>query len=284
MGMLRSLYRFLHPKVQTLFLEYRVRFVPRYGHGKPAHPELLAAVEKGRADYRGFIEEILSYKENLQAIRPSGSGTSSTEPVWNNEFLPGLDIAGLYAMIAKHKPKKYVEIGSGNSTKVAFKAKKEQHPEMEIVSIDPYPRVEIDGLSDRVLRQPFEECSLDLVNELAHGDILFIDNSHRILPNSDSLVVFMEILPRLKKGVIVHFHDIYIPYDYPQFMCDRFYSEQYGLALFVLLDPVKYRTLFPCYFVSEDAELSAHLAPLWAHPNLAGVERHGGSYWLQIEA
>lgn len=284
MGMLRSLYRFLHPKVQTLFLEYRVRFVPRYGHGKPAHPELLAAVEKARADYRAFIEEILLYKENLQAIRPSGSGRSSTEPVWNNEFLPGLDIAGLYTMIAKHKPKKYVEIGSGNSTKVAFKAKKEQHPEMEIVSIDPFPRVEVDGLSDRVLRQPFEECSLDLVNELAPGDILFIDNSHRILPNSDSLVVFMEILPRLKKGVIVHFHDIYIPYDYPQFMCDRFYSEQYGLALFILLDPVKYRTLFPCYFVSEDPELSAHLAPLWAHSNLAGVEQHGGSYWLQIEA
>ena len=282
--MFRFLYRFLNPKIQTLFLEYRVRFVPRYGHGKPAHPELLVTVEKGRADYRAFIEEILSYKENLQAIWPSGSDRSSTEPVWNNEFLPGLDIAGLYTMIAKHKPKKYVEIGSGNSTKVAFKAKKEQHPEMEIVSIDPFPRVEIDGLSDRVLRQPFEECSLDLVNELAPGDILFIDNSHRILPNSDSLVVFMEILPRLKKGVIVHFHDIYIPYDYPQFMCDRFYSEQYGLAFFVLLDPVKYRTLFPCYFVSEDDELSAHLALLWAHPNLASVERHGGSYWLQIEA
>ena len=134
-----------------------MRFVPRYGHGKPPHPELLAAVEKGRADYHAFIGEILSYKENLQAIRPSGSGTSSTEPVWNNEFLPGLT-AGLYAMIAKHKPKKYGD-QQRQLDQSGFQGQEEQHPEMEIVSIDPYQRVEIDGLSDRVLRQPFEECS-----------------------------------------------------------------------------------------------------------------------------
>jgi hypothetical protein len=62
--------------------------------------------------------------------------------------------------------------------------------------------------------------------------------------------------------VIVHIHDIYLPYDYPQDMCDRFYSEQYVLAALLLANPARYELLFPGIFVSEDKELSGLLAPL----------------------
>jgi hypothetical protein len=92
----------------------------------------------------------------------------------------------------------------------------------------------------------------------------------------------LEILPKLKKGVIVHIHDIYLPYDYPQFMCDRFYSEQYGLAIYLLASPEKYYTILPNYFIYEDEELSDLISPIWNHDNLKGVERHGGSFWLKI--
>jgi len=193
-----------------------------------------------------------------------------------------LDIVGIYTLIAELKPNKYIEIGSGNSTKVAYKAKLEHQLNTEILSIDPMPRAEIDHLANTVIRKPFEDIDLDIVNELEAGDILFIDNSHRILPNSDSMVFYLEILPRLKKGVIVHIHDIYLPYDYPQFMCDRFYSEQYGLAMYLLANPKKYETILPNYFISEDKELSTLIAPIWEHENLKGVEKHGGSYWLRI--
>jgi hypothetical protein len=96
------------------------------------------------------------------------------------------------------------------------------------------------------------------------------------------MVFFMEILPRLQPGVIVHIHDIYLPYDYPPFMCDRFYSEQYTLAAFILANPTRYATLLPNYFISEDTELRKILAPIWNHPNLKDVEQHGGSYWIRI--
>ena len=96
------------------------------------------------------------------------------------------------------------------------------------------------------------------------------------------MVFYMEVLPRLRPGVIVHIHDVYLPYDYPQFMCDRFYSEQYGLAMYLLANPNKYRTVLPNYFISEDAELAKILQPIWSHTNLLNVEQHGGSYWLQI--
>ncbi len=280
--MLKSFYRFLSPKFKTLHADYAVDFAPRYGHGLPPHKELYDIINTNRSEYEAFIDHALEYVPAIHNIKPSGKQESALEPAWNNGFLPGLDIVAIYSMLGKYRPKRYVEVGSGNSTKVAAKAKRELGLATEITSIDPMPRAEIDSLADVIIRKPFESIDYSELLKLEENDILFIDNSHRILPNSDAMVFFMEILPRLKKGVIVHIHDIYLPYDYPQFMCDRFYTEQYGLAFYILANPSKYYTIFPNYFVSEDKVLSSKLEPFWNHPNLEGVERHGGSFWLKI--
>lgn len=278
----KDLYHFIHPRFQQLFLEYPVQFRPRYGHGLPPHRELYRLIDERRDVYRDLLGKALALKEHLWRIRPANVETDAVQPAWNNGFLPGLDIIGIYTMLSVFKPKRYIEIGSGNSTKVAHKAKADQQLQVRIISIDPMPRAEIDNLADEIIRKPFESIDLSLLDQLEANDILFVDNSHRILPNSDSMVFYMEILPRLKPGVIVHIHDVYLPYDYPQFMCDRFYSEQYGLAFYLLANPKKYQTLLPNYFISEDTELRDLIAPVWAHPNLAEVEKHGGSYWLRI--
>jgi hypothetical protein len=280
--MVKQLYRFLNPKFQNLFLEYKVNFKPRYGHGLPAHQDLLKIIDENRDEYKKLLTKALILKKNIWTIKDSKIENNSTNPCWNNGFLPGLDIVAIYTILTEFKPKKYVEIGSGNSTKVAYKAKIEQNLDTEIISIDPQPRAEIDSLANKVIRLPFENSNFDVVSELNENDILFIDNSHRILPNSDSMVFYLEILPKLKKGVIVHIHDIYLPYDYPQFMCDRFYSEQYGLAMYLLANPKKYQTILPNYFVSEDKELAEIISPIWNNDNLKNVEQHGGSFWLRI--
>ena len=67
-------------------------------------------------------------------------------------------------------------------------------------------------------------------------------------------------------------------------MCDRFYSEQYGLAIYLLANSQKYQTICPNYFIYEDEQLAKLIEPMWQHENLEGVERHGGSYWLKINA
>ena len=281
--MLKSIYRFLSPKFQNIFLDYKVDMRPRYGHGLPAHEGLYEIINTHRSDYELILKEALKFKEQFWIIKDSSIEKDPIKPAWNNGFLPGLDIIAIYAILAKYKPSKYIEIGSGNSTKVAYKAKKELGLTTKIISIDPMPRAEIDSLADEVHRKPFENLDFDIVDLLEENDILFVDNSHRILPNSDSMVFYMEILPRLKKGVIVHIHDIYLPYDYPQFMCDRAYSEQYGLAMYLLANPEKYKTIFPNYFVSEDKELSSILSPIWENTSMKDVERHGGSYWIRID-
>lgn len=280
---LKNWYHFLHPRFQSLFLEYRTNFEPRFGHGKPAHPELLQIIENHREIYKENLEKTKKYHTRLQQLCKSSAQTNPDLPAWNNGFLPGLDILMLYSLLAERKPRYYIEVGSGNSTKVAALAVREHSPQTEIISIDPYPRAEIDRLATQIFRQPFEQIDVHFLECLGENDILFIDNSHRVLPNSDATVFFLEVLPRLKKGVIVHIHDIYLPYDYPQFMCDRFYSEQYLLAAFILANPQKYMPLMPNYFVSEDKALSNIIADFWKHAHLEGVERHGGSFWLQIK-
>ena len=226
---------------------------------------------------------MIDYKSLFWQINDVQSEPDKNKPVWNNGFLPGLDVITLYTLLSVFKPENYIEIGSGNSTKVAYKAKQEQGLNTRITSIDPFPRAEIDSLADKIIREPFENIDNNFFRELNPNDIIFIDNSHRILPNSDAMVFFMEVLPRLKKGVIVHFHDVYLPYDYPQFMCDRFYSEQYGLAMFILANPDRYKTLLPNYFIYKDKALSKMVEPVWQNENLPDIEKHGGSFWIQIQ-
>ena len=280
--MIKSLYKFLSSRYQNLFLDYKVDFKPRYTDEKP-HQSLLEVISKNDSTYEELLKNTLKYKDTLLSINKDEVETDDSQPTYNNDFLPGLDIITLYANIAYFKPENYIEVGSGNSTKVAFKAKQETNPSMKITSIDPFPRAEIDALSDKVVRRGFEDVDYDDILSLKENDILFIDNSHRILPNSDAMVFFLEILPKLNKGVVVHIHDIYLPYDYPQFMCDRFYSEQYGLAMYLLANDSKFNTILPNYYIYKTPKLHSLLDEIWKSEKFQGIETHGGSYWLQIK-
>ena len=283
MSTLKSIYRFASKRWQTLHLDYRVNFTPRSrpetGEGLK---EIHAILDERKPQIEGEVKRILNYTEQLHAIRKRSDEPNPLLPAWNNNFLPGLDIAALYMYIAERKPKKYMEVGSGNSTLVAAAAKNLYSTDTEIISIDPYPRADIDQVSQRIVRRPFEQVGTEWADELETGDILFIDNSHRALPNSDATVFFLEWLPRLKPGVIVQVHDIYLPWDYPQDMCERGYSEQYVLAAMVMSNPQRYRPTFPAFWVAQQPEMQTMLAPLWANKNLHGVERHGGSFWFEI--
>jgi predicted O-methyltransferase YrrM len=279
---IKSLFKSLLPRYQTLHLEYPVNMKPRYGHGLPYHPGLLNVIERNKHIYKAWLEKALMEKESLIQLPEQPTASQPNLPAWNNGFLPGLDITMLYTIVSATDPVTYVEIGSGNSTKVVAKAKADHQLSTKIISIDPAPRAEIDSLADDVIRQPFENTDLSLFTSLKSGDIVFVDNSHRIFPNSDATVFFMDVLPVLAPGVIVHIHDVYLPADYPQEVCDRYYSEHYMLAAYLMANPDRYTTIMPCYFVSQDKALNTILTPLWDDPAMPKTERHGASYWLQI--
>ena len=239
-------------------MDFTPRSSPASGAGLVEIQDIL---EQQRSNIAGEVERILHYTEQLHAIRKRSEESNPLLPAWNNNFLPGLDMAALYMFIAERRPKKYMEVGSGNSTLVAAAAKPMQH-RYEIISIDPYPRADIDQVSQRIVRRPFELVGTEWADELEAGDILFIDNSHRTLPNSDATVFSWNGFHASKKGSSCR-HDVYLPWDYPQDMCERGYSEQYVLAAMVMSNPDRYRPIFPAFWVAQQPEMKATLAPLW---------------------
>lgn len=267
---------------QLVFLDYPVTPEPRWGFGKPAHARLAQVLERGRDSYRQTLSSFLQFQEPLLKI-PRTAPADSPEPCWVNKWLPALDAAASYCFLGLTRPKRYVEVGSGYSTKFARRAIRDLSLGTKITSIDPHPRAEVDALCDTVLRRPLQDLGdTAAFDQLEPGDILFIDCSHVCLTNSDVAVAFLEIVPRLKPGVLVQVHDILLPYDYPPQWGERYYSEQYLLGFALLEGAAGFEVVLPNAYVSGDPELSQVLAPLWSHPAMAGVDGGGGlSFWLR---
>jgi hypothetical protein len=255
--------------------------LPRYGYGgKPPHAELARLIEAHEDSYRASLELIATFEEDLAAIETEPA--SPLEPAWINPFFPGLDAAALYAFVRDRKPSVYMEVGSGNSTKFVARAIRDGDLETRIVSIDPYPRAEIDQLCDVAVRSALEATDLSVFAELGPGDVLFFDGSHRVYMNSDVTTFFLDVLPQLRPGVLVGIHDIYLPYDYPPEIATRYYSEQYLLAAHLLGGGAHLAPVLANAHVSRTPGLNEVLASLWARPQLAGVTATGEAFWSEI--
>lgn len=265
--------------VRRILLDYPVRSRPRYGWGRPDHPGLSRLMWEGRERYRELMLDFARHIDRLQRI-PVEALSDSPEPRWLNHYYPGLDSVALYGLLVRLRPRLYMEVGSGNSTKFVRRALQDHGLATQVVSIDPHPRAEVDALCDEVIRQPLEDVDPEVVDRLEPGDVFFLDGSHRVFMNSDVVAAFLDFLPRLKAGVHVHVHDIWIPSDYPREWSSRFYSEQYILAAQLLAGTTAYEVEFPAWFVTNDQELSLILQPLWDIPHMRRVERHGCSFWL----
>jgi hypothetical protein len=228
---------------------------PRYGYGRPPHARLSELLGRGDRDYRDVLARFTSYTDSLNAIPIDR--TAPREPHWRNGFLFGLDGISLYCFTRERAPRRYIEVGSGNSTLFVDRARRDGEIDMEIVSIDPHPRREIDVICDRVIRQPLESTDLAVFGEVRSGDIVFLDGTHRVFMNSDAVVFFLDVLPELPAGVLVGIHDIHLPDDYRPEHADRHYSEQYLLATCLLGEASWIRPLLPCWYASHHPELGS---------------------------
>jgi hypothetical protein len=265
---------------QRIELDYPVHPRPRYGaaYGLATHTPMVTVVEGSRRRAAEFIADIARYQTDLRIISVDAT-SDPLQPCWRNGWVPGLDGAALYAATASRRPAHYLEVGSGNSTKFVRRAITDHSTGTRITSIDPMPRAECDALCDTIIRQPLENADLSVFDQLTGGDVLFIDNSHRALQNSDVTVAMLEVIPRLASGVLVGIHDIFLPDDYPPEWAERFYSEQYVLAAWLLGGHAGADVVLPAYWAARHTDLCAPLAPLWAA--LPGVETHGGAFWFE---
>lgn len=168
--------------------------------------------------------ELLKQFQKYISVIPFGDGfkQNNTRYFFNgDEWYSYGDAIVLFCMINYFKPKRLIEVGSGYSSTVTLDTCELLNLKTKITFIEPYPELVLSLLSDRddpdklLLRKGVQTVDLSFFEELNSGDILFVDSSHVVKFGSDVLFILTEVLPRLKPGVIIHFHDIFWPFEYP---------------------------------------------------------------------
>jgi predicted O-methyltransferase YrrM len=145
--------------------------------------------------------------------RPKADGIYS----FSNDYFTSPDAEVAYALVRLLQPKRIVEIGSGNSTYLFREAITDGSLNTKLVSVDPSPRREVQSVADQVIRRRLEDVpSSDLQDVLQSNDILFIDSSHEIRSGNDVVSLFLRVVPELRSGVVIHVHDIFVPFEYPR--------------------------------------------------------------------
>lgn len=176
-----------------------------------------------------FIEDVaLKYVDEFTPIENTG--------------LSKVDAYILYSMIRHKSPKLFVEIGSGESTKISLKALQANHAEgtdFEYIAIEPYPKEylrDIDLKNFSLMVKKVQDIPLSVFQ---NADILFIDSSHVSKFGSDVNYEMLEIVPSMKVGSIIHWHDIMIPGDYPRNWVEEkliFWNESYIVHAFMMFN------------------------------------------------
>lgn len=275
---------------QLIEVDYPVDPTPRHAVGSVAHQGLWRWFDRSRDRCADTLHAIATVRDRLECIPAETADPRA--PHWNQHWFSALDGMALYALVATRRPARIVEVGSGNSTKFAAQAIRDAGLSTTLTSIDPHPRADIDALCQHVIREPLERADQRVFATLAKGDVLFIDSSHRTFTNSDVTTLFLEVLPMLPAGVLVHIHDVFLPWDYPAQWGTRYYSEQYLLAAWLLAGPERLRLVLSNVFVSCDANLRslatealsdsplAHMMrPEFRYGQLRGIS--GTSFWAE---
>lgn len=247
----------------------------------PEEPPLPAGIDFDREGHERFLGgEFARYVRDYDYPDNAPAGDPSAFYSRNSQF-GELDARLLFVMLRSLKPRKMVEIGSGFSSLLTADVNRRfLGGRLDFTCVEPYPpdflRAPIEGIT-RVI--PMRAQDVDIADfRLESGDVLFIDSSHVAKLGSDVNHLFLEVLPRLAPGVVVHIHDIHFPEDYPLWWVreGRSWNEQYLLQA-LLMDSRGFRVRFAGRYAYR------HLGPQVAQA-LGGPALNGCSLWIERTA
>jgi Methyltransferase domain len=227
----------------TLLGRARGFFIP-YRYAATVEPCAYPALETYLAARAGAFESVLAdierYGERLLRLRGP-----APQPRFDQGWFPTLDAAAAYAMVCRARPARIVEVGSGHSTRFLARATTDEGLDTELVCIDPAPRAALRGLPVRWIEDVVQGVPETWFTQLRAGDVLFVDSSHVLMPGTDVDWLLNRVLPGLAAGVLVHFHDVFLPDAYPASWAWRGYNEQQALA------PLLHGRAYDCLFASH---------------------------------
>ena len=214
---------------------YEPLFNPAHLTAKLNEDRVLPGIFLNESTQLNLLSRMNFSSELIEMDLASKSSKVEDFYIENGSFNSG-DAEFLYQFIRQKKPNIVVEIGSGNSTKIAKLALDKNYLDTGIKSthicVEPYEMPWLESIGVEVIRQRVEACPMHIFKDLNAGDLLFIDSSHVIRAQGDVLHEYLVILPSLKPGVYVHVHDIFTPKDYlTKWIVDdvRLWNEQYLL-------------------------------------------------------
>jgi len=243
-------------------------------------PQQIPGVDLNIKMQLDLLNEFSKYY--IQQPFPNHKQTSLRYFFENPNFRYGEAIA-LYCMIMHLRPRRIIEIGSGYSSCVTLDTNELFfRNSIRCTFIEPYPQLlyslikESDKENIDILQYNLQDIDSNIFSSLSSGDILFIDSTHVSKIHSDVNHIFFKILPCLEKGVYVHFHDIYYPFEYPKewIYQGRAWNEAYTLRAFLQYNnefKIQFFNSFLSYF---HMDLLAQKMPLIAY-------NPGSSIWLK---
>lgn len=211
-----------------------------------------------------LVNELATYRDELRKL----------EFDFNNNYFGGLDAAVYYALIRHLQPQRIIEIGGGYSTQIAGKALAANR-KGKLICIEPYPE-RLNGSNVELIQKRVEDMNVDFFSSLEANDLLFIDSSHTVKFRSDVCYEFLEVLPRLARGVWVHVHDIFFPHDYPaEWLINRrlALNEQYLLEAFLSFNKTFAPQLANYWLCLDHTEAAARI---WAN-----ADNRASSFWMK---
>jgi hypothetical protein len=254
---------------------------PAHARVWPQTPRRAPGIDWRDEQQVALVRDVFARQPELVfAEAPTGD---PTEYHTQNPFFSQLDAWALQGVLRHLRPRRMIEVGSGFSSLVAARVNREcLAGAMDLTCIEPYPveylRGGVAGLS-RLIESPVQDVALATFGELGEGDVLFIDSSHVMKTGSDVQYLYHEVLPRLRSGVTVHVHDIFLPHDYPPewVLAGRGWNEQYVLQSFlafndafeVVLGIGWMCTFHPDVLAAANASFST------------SVPGGGGSFWMR---
>jgi len=258
---------------QGFFIPYRYAdTLPGAGNRGP-YRQIDAFMKQKEPEFLNILHSLDQYS----SIFSSFGQQPPPAPRWEQDWFPRLDAAVAYGLVRNHQPSRIIEVGSGHSTRFMMGAIQDGSLSTKFTSIDPAPRATIETLPIDVVRNTVQQAPIALFAKLRKGDILFIDSSHISMPGSDVDLLFLEILPSLPSGVLVHIHDIFLPDDYPKHWDWRGYNEQQAIAPFFLGGG--YDVIFSSAYVTSRMKAAFDASSIAMLPIMAGAVET--SLWLR---
>ena len=246
----------------------------------PSQPHPTPGVDWRDAEQLALCTEVFARQEPLQF--PAEAPADETRYWQGNGMYPALDAWVLQAMLRHLEPARVVEVGSGHSSLVTAQVNREFFgARMQVTCIDPVRRhplkADVAGISE-FREEEVQDTPLELFTDLAAGDVLFIDTSHTVKTGGEVPWIYNQILPRLRPGVAVHLHDVFLPGDYPAewVLEGRAWNELYLLQSFLVFNSGFEVTFGVRWMLQHHRE-----ALLAAFPGLGPDSDLAGALWIR---